>query len=79
MKSGRTLLLFSIFSRFSVIGLLCTLAMLTEYHNLKIAYNHPRLVELSSGKAMRVFYQAADSFFALFGDPAQEARRSGGA
>ena len=68
----------SILSRFSVIGLLCTLAMLTEYHNLKIAYNHPRLLELSSGKAMRVFYETADSFFALFGDPAHEARRSGG-
>ncbi len=78
MKSGKTLLILSILSRFSVIGLLCALAMLTEYQNLKKAYNHPRLVELSSGRAMRVFYETADSFFSLFGDPAETARRSGG-
>ncbi len=43
------MVILSILTRFSVIGLLCTLALLTEYNNLKIAYNHPRLVELSSG------------------------------
>ncbi len=68
----------SIFTRFSVIGLLCTLAMLTEYNNLKLAYNLPRLVELSSGKSMRVFYEFMDSFLAHFGDPGEVAQRNGG-
>ncbi len=71
-------MIFSIFTRFSVLGLLCTLAMLTEYNNLKIAYNHPRLVELSSGPAMRVFYESTDKFFSIFGEPAEMAQRNGG-
>ena len=68
MRSGQWLLIFSLLSRSSVVLVLCLLAMLTEYLNLKIAYNHPRLVELSSGPAMRVFYESADSFLSIFGD-----------
>jgi ferredoxin-type protein NapH len=78
MRNGRTLLVFSIFTRAGVVAILCLLAMLTSYHNLKRAYNHPRLVELSEGKAMRVFYETADQFFSIFGDPATTAQRSGG-
>ena len=59
-------------------ALLCYLALLTNYHNLKRAYNHPRLVELSEGKAMRLFYEKSDAFFTLLGDPAKEAQKSGG-
>ena len=58
--------------------LLCFLALLTNYHNLKRAYNLPRLVELSEGKTMRVFYESTDSFFSLFGDPASLAQKNGG-
>ena len=78
MRSGRILLVLSIFTRAGVIAILCLLAMLTSYHNLKLAYNHPRLVELSEGKSMRVFYESADKFFSKFGDPAEEAQKSGG-
>lgn len=66
-------------TRLSVVLLLCTLALLTEYHNLKLAYNLPRLVELSEGKTTRVLYEKADQFFSLFSDdPAQAAATSGG-
>lgn len=78
MRAGRTLLVVSILTRAGVVLLLCYLALLTNYHNLKKAYNHPRLVELSEGKKMRVFYEANDRFFSTFGDPAEEARKSGG-
>ena len=54
MRSGRTLLVVSILTRTGVIVILCFLALLTSYHNLKRSYNSPRLVELSEGKAMRV-------------------------
>lgn len=78
MRNGRLLLVFSIFTRAGVLAILCLLAMLTSYHNLKRAYNHPRLVELSEGKNMRVFYETCDSFFSRFGDPATVAQTSGG-
>ncbi len=78
IRSGRRLVLLSLITRFSVVLLLCTLALLTEYVNLKMAYNHPRLVELSSGKPMRLFYEAADGFFSQFGDPMQWAQTNGG-
>lgn len=78
MRNGRILLVLSIFTRAGVIAILCLLAMLTSYHNLKRAYNLPRLVELSEGKATRVFYENADRFFSMFGDPATAAQRSGG-
>ena len=78
MRAGRTLLVLSIVTRAGVIAILCFLALLTSYHNLKRSYNHPRLVELSEGKAMRVFYEKTDAFFAQFGDPAEEAQKSGG-
>jgi ferredoxin-type protein NapH len=78
MRAGRTLLVFSILTRTGVIAILCFLALLTSYHNLKRSYNSPRLVELSEGKAMRVFYEKTDAFFSKFGDPAVEARKSGG-
>jgi len=78
MKSGRALLVISILSRIGVVAILCALASLTHYHNLKKAYNNPRLVELSSGKTARWFYESADHLLSLFGDPQLEARKSGG-
>ena len=79
MQSGRLLLLFSIITRTTVIVLLCYLAMLTSYHNLKMAYNNPRLVELDTkSKAMRVFYDKNDEFYAKFGEPEEEARKNAG-
>ena len=79
MQSGRLLLLFSILSRTVVILLLCYLAMLTSYHNLKMAYNNPRPVELDTkSKAMRVFYEKTDSFYSRFGEPEVEARKNAG-
>ena len=63
MRAGRTLLVLSILTRAGVLVILCLLALLTNYHNLKRAYNHPRLVELSEGKPMRVFYEKTDRFF----------------
>jgi ferredoxin-type protein NapH len=78
IRSGRRLVTLSLITRFSVVLLLCSLALLTEYVNLKMAYNHPRLVELSSGKPMRIFYEAADGFFSQFGDPMQWAQTNGG-
>ena len=78
MKAGRTLLTISILTRFAVLLLLGFLALTTEYLNLKVAYNLPRLVELSSGKAMRVFYEAADRFYGWFGDPLESAQQWGG-
>ncbi|MCF6314467.1 MAG: 4Fe-4S binding protein [Verrucomicrobiales bacterium] len=78
MKSGRLLLALSIISRVGVVTILCALALLTHYHNLKSAYNHPRLVELSSGKTARFAYEYTDKFLSLFGEPEVEARKSGG-
>ncbi len=78
MKSGRLLLIISIISRIGVVTILCSLALLTHYHNLKSAYNHPRLVELSSGKTARLAYEYTDNFLSLFGEPEVEARKSGG-
>jgi ferredoxin-type protein NapH len=78
MRAGRTLLVVSILTRTGVVALLCFLALLTNYHNLKRAYNNPRLVELSEGRAMRVFYEKTDAFFTKFGDPAVQAQKSGG-
>ena len=39
MRAGRSLLALSIFTRTGVIALLCFLAFLTNYHNLKRGYN----------------------------------------
>jgi ferredoxin-type protein NapH len=78
MRAGRTLLVVSILTRTSVVALLCILALLPRYHNNKIAYNNPRLVELASGKTARVFYEQTDRFFSLFGNPAEEARKHAG-
>ena len=78
MRAGRVLLVISIFTRGGVLLLLCFLALLTNYHNLKRAYNNPRLVELSEGKAMRAFYEKTDALFSRLGDPAEEAQKSGG-
>jgi ferredoxin-type protein NapH len=77
-RSGKTLLAVSILSRLGVVALLCGLALTTEYLNLKVAYNHPRLVELSSGKTTRWLYETADRFFGWFGDPLAAAQKSGG-
>lgn len=77
-NKGTFLLIFSLFSRISVLLLLCLFALWTEYLNLKIGYNHPRLVELSDGKLMRMFYEYSDSFFSLFGDPIKVMQTNGG-
>jgi len=79
MRSGRLLLLFSIVSRAMVLLLLCYLALLTSYHNLKVAHNNPRLVEMDTkSKPMRIFYEKTDAFFSYFGDPVEMARKNAG-
>ena len=78
LLNGRVLLIGSVFSRFCVLLLLCTLGLWTEYLNLKVGYNNPRLVELSSGKTMRIFYEISDAFFSRFGDPVQVMQSNGG-
>ncbi|MFT5497888.1 MAG: ferredoxin-type protein NapH [Kiritimatiellia bacterium] len=75
---GRSLLILSVFSRFSVLVLLCLFALWTEYLNLKVGYNSPRLVELAQGKAMRTFYETSDTFFGWFGDPVSVMQKNGG-
>jgi len=76
--NGKKLLALSIVTRLSVLLLLAGFALLTEYLNLKVAYNNPRLVELSSGKTARVFYEAADRLLSYLGDPVQVAQKNGG-
>lgn len=78
MRSGRALLTLSIFTRLAVVMLLCALALLTEYINLKLAYNNPRLVELSSGSLARTMYEATDWFFEKFDAPLRTAQTNGG-
>lgn len=75
---GRSLLALSVVSRALVLLLLCAIAMWTEYSNLKLGYGNARLVELSAGKGMRLFYEWSDAFFSWFGDPAEVARTFGG-
>ncbi|MDP7742160.1 MAG: hypothetical protein QGF67_12015 [Lentisphaeria bacterium] len=58
--------------------MLCLLALWTEYLNLKIGYNNPRLVELSSGRTVRMFYEFSDAFFSFFGEPVEMAQRNAG-
>ena len=78
IRSGKLLLSLSIVTRLGVVLLLFFFAFMTEYINFKKAYNHPRLVELSDGKAMRIFYEATDTFFGWFGDPLEVAQTNGG-
>jgi len=78
MKSGRTLLVLSIVTRFGVVLLLCCLALLTEYLNLKMGYNNSRLVELSSGPVARGLYEWADAVFGRFEEPLRAAQTNGG-
>ena len=66
VSGGRTLLILSLLSRTGVLLLLILLALWTEYLNFKIGHNNPRLVELSAGRAMRIFYEASDNFFSFF-------------
>ena len=68
----------SIFTRFALLALLCCMALWTEYLNLKVGYGHARLVELSSGWGMRLFYQMSDGFFSLFGEPVAVAQSNAG-
>jgi len=75
---GRILLVVSVFTRASVLLLLCLFACWTEYLNLKTAYNLPRLVELSAGKTVRIFYEYSEWFFSLFGDPIAVMQTNGG-
>jgi ferredoxin-type protein NapH len=78
MKNAKLLLIFSIISRAIVILLLCSLALLTQYHNLKLSYNNSGVVELSDGKVTRYAYDLVDRFFKSVGDPVEEARRYAG-
>ena len=76
--NGRVPLVLSICSRFGVVVLLCCLALWTEYLNLKIGYNNARLVELSSGVTMRLFYEFSDALFGFFGEPVAAAQANAG-
>ncbi len=76
--TGRLLLILSVCSRGGVLLLLCAFALWTEYLNLKVGYNSARLVELSSGKPMRIFYEYSDAFFTMLGDPVQVMQSNGG-
>jgi ferredoxin-type protein NapH len=78
MKATNVLLPLSIVTRLGVVLLLCFFAMMTEYLNYKTAYNNPRLVELASGKSVRVFYEATDAIFDFLGDPIEVAQSNGG-
>jgi ferredoxin-type protein NapH len=78
IRTGRRLMGLSVVTRVMVLVMLCTFAMWTEYSNLKLGYNNPRLVELASGPVVRTFYEASDGFLGLFGDPAEVVRRNGG-
>lgn len=75
---GRGLLGLSVLTRTAVLLMLILFAMWTEYSNLKLGYNNPRLVELAQGPAMRAFYEATESVMGLFGDPAEVVRKNAG-
>lgn len=77
-RKGLGLLVLSIATRLGVVGLLCCLALWTEYLNLRVGYGNARLVELASGPAVRAFYEASDALFGALGDPVAWAQRSGG-
>ncbi len=77
-RLGKYLLVLSVITRASVLLMLCTLAFWTTYANLKLGYNHPRLVELSSGKATRIAYEWSEAFLSLFGEPEEVVRTMGG-
>ena len=78
MRLGWLLLTSSILTRGVALLLLCLLALMTYYLNLKQAYNNPRLVELSHGSVARTAYELADNSFAYFGDPLEIAQTNGG-
>ena len=78
MRAGRLMLVGSIISRLSVVALLCALALMTSYVNLKQAYNNPRLVELSLGATARKAYEVADAVLGQLGDPMEVAQSNGG-
>jgi len=78
IQSGKALLALSITSRLGVLLLLFFFAFMTDYLNYKQAYDNPRLVELSSGKTVRIFYEATDTIFSWFGDPLEVAQSNGG-
>ena len=78
MRAGRLMLVGSIISRLGVVALLCALALMTSYVNLKQAYNNPRLVELSLGATARKAYEVADAVLGQLGDPMEVAQSNGG-
>lgn len=78
MRGGWVLLVGSVITRLGVVTLLCTLAWLAEYVNLKQAYNHPRLVELARGSLTRTAYEWTDTTLARLGDPLVVAQTNGG-
>jgi len=69
MRAGRLMLVGSIISRLGVVALLCALALMTSYVNLKQAYNNPRLVELSLGATARKAYEVGDAVLSIGMDP----------
>ena len=75
---GRGLMALSIGTRLGVMTLLCLLALWTEYLNLKVGYGNARLVELSAGWAMRMFYEFSDALFGFFGDAVVVAQQNAG-
>ena len=75
---GFKLLVLSLFTRGTVVALLCFLALMTEYLNFKVAHNNARLVELSAGKPTRIFYEFVDRTMGWFGDPLKVAQTNGG-
>ncbi len=77
-RSGKYYLIFSVFTRASVILMLVLFALWTEYANLKVGYNRARLVELAHGKTARIFYEYSESFFGFFGDPLSAFQKNGG-
>ena len=78
MRAGWIMLVGSVLTRLGVVALLCALALLTFYVNLKQAYNHPRLVELAHGPTARRAYEFADHTFGKLGDPLEIAQTNGG-
>lgn len=77
-RKGLALMNLSILTRGGVLLLLILFALWVEYINLKNGYNNPRLVELSSGKLWRWFYEYSDAFFSLFGEPMAVMQTNGG-
>ena len=78
IKKPNRFVILSIITRAGVLLLLICIALWTEYTNLKLGFNSARLVDLSSGMAMGIFYRISDFFFSIFGDSLKVAQSFGG-